>query len=175
MKFPASALLVLLLVPVKSALCQESRWDQLMKRSPGRKIELVDGQAGTLQGQLVSIDEQGLTLRRKEGVSKTVARAETPQAAKIKAKVQKRGTGEKSPVKVTLANGAEIKGCVSKIEESSFTVTDKKTGQISTIPYADVEKIRGPGLSKGGKIALVVVGVAVVALVAIGVAVGHAD
>lgn len=108
------------------------------------------------------------------GTTQVQAR-ETPQAAKIKAKVQKRRTGEKSQVKVRLVNGAEVKGYVSKIEESSFTVTDKKTGQISTIPYTDVEKIRGPGLSKGGKIALVVVGVAVVALVAIGVAVGHAD
>lgn len=100
---------------------------------------------------------------------------ETPQAAKIKAKVQKRGTGERSQVKARLVNGPEVKGYVSKIEESSFAVTDKKTGQITTIPYADVEKIRGPGLSKGAKVALVVVGVAVVVLVAIGVAVGHAD
>jgi hypothetical protein len=46
---------------------------------------------------------------------------ETPQAAKIKAKVQKRGIGTKSQVKVKLANGTEVKGYVSKIEESSFT------------------------------------------------------
>jgi sRNA-binding regulator protein Hfq len=100
---------------------------------------------------------------------------ETPQAAKIKAKVQKRGTGEKSRVKVKLANGTEVKGCVSKIEETSFTVTDKKTGQTTIVAYADVQKVQGPGLSKGGKIALVAIGVGVVVLVAIGVAVGHAD
>jgi len=100
---------------------------------------------------------------------------ETPRAANVKAKVQKRGIGEKSQVKVKLVNGAEVKGYVSKIEESSFTVTDKKTGQTTTVPYADVQKVQGPGLSKGGKIALVAIGVGVVALVAIGVAVGHAD
>ena len=76
MKFSASALLVLLLVPVESALCQESLWDKLMKLSPGSKMEVVDAQSGTIQGQLVSIDEQSLTLRRKEGVSETVARAD---------------------------------------------------------------------------------------------------
>lgn len=76
MKFLASALLVLLLVPVESAPCQESPWDKLMKLSAGSKMEVVDGQAGTMQGQLVSIDEQGLTLRRKEGVSETIARSD---------------------------------------------------------------------------------------------------
>lgn len=104
-----------------------------------------------------------------------VQKQEAAQVANTKAKLEKQGTGEKSQVKVKLVNRAEVKGYVSKIEGSSFTVTDKKTGQITTIPYADVEKIRGPVLSKGGKIAFVVVAVAVVVLVAIGVAVGHAD
>jgi hypothetical protein len=76
---------------------------------------------------------------------------------------------------MNLANGTEVKGYISKIEESSFTVTDKKTDQTTTVPYADVQRIGGPGLSRGGKIALVAVGVGVVVLVAIGVAVGHAD
>jgi len=91
---------------------------------------------------------------------------ETPQATKIKAKVQKRGTGEKSRVKVKLANGTEVKGYVSKIEETSFTVTDKKTGQTTAVLYADVQKIQGPGLSKGDKILIGVgVGVAVFGIV----------
>lgn len=89
---------------------------------------------------------------------------ETPQAAKVKARVQKRGAGEKSSVRAKLVNGNEVKGYISKIEETSFTVTDKKTGQITTILYSDVQKIRGPGLSKGDKIALVAVGVAALAL-----------
>lgn len=86
---------------------------------------------------------------------------ETPQAAKIKAKVQKRGTGGTSQIKVKLVNGTEVKGYISKIEEKSFVVTDKKAGQTTTVPYADVQKIRGPGLSKGDKI-LIGIGVGVV-------------
>ena len=107
--------------------------------------------------------------------SQQVQKQEAAQVAKTRAKVQKRGTGEKSQVKVKLVNGGEVKGYVSKIEESSFIVTDKKTGQTTAVAYADVQKIQGAGLSKGAKIALVAVGVAVVVLVAIGVAVGHAD
>jgi hypothetical protein len=90
---------------------------------------------------------------------------ETPQAAKIKAKVQNRGIGKNSRVKAKLVNGAEVKGYISKIEETSFIVTDKKTGQATTVPYADVQKIQGPGLSKGDKILIGVgVGVAVFVL-----------
>ena len=87
---------------------------------------------------------------------------ETPQAAKIKAKVQMRGIGENARVKVKLMNGAEVKGYVSKIEETSFTVTDKKTGQTTAVLYADVQKIQGPGLSNGNKI-LIGIGAGVVA------------
>jgi len=90
------------------------------------------------------------------------------RAAKVKAEVQKRGIGEKSRVKAKLVNEAEVKGYISKIEEASFAVTDKKTGQTTTMLYADVQKIQGPGLSKGVKIAIVAgVGVFIV-LVALG-------
>lgn len=90
MKFPASALLVLLIVPVESALCQESHWDKLIKLSPGSNIEVVDAQSGAIEGQLVSIDDQGLTLRRKGAVTDTIARSDVisvtvkrPSAKKI--------------------------------------------------------------------------------------------
>ncbi len=92
------------------------------------------------------------------------------QAAKVKTEVQKRGIGEKSRVKVRLRNKAEVKGHISKIEDTSFDVTDKNTGRATTIPYADVEKVQGSGLSKGAKIG-VIVGAAVVT-VAVVIAVG---
>jgi len=102
---------------------------------------------------------------------------ETAKAAKIKAKVQKRGIGEKSRVRAKLVNGAEVKGYISKIEEASFTVTDKKTGQTTTISYADVQKIQGPGLSKGDKIligvGLGVAGFGIVAGILVSIASGY--
>lgn len=67
------------------------------------------------------------------------------RASKIEAKVQKRGAGEKSRVKVRLVNGNEIAGYVSKIDMMFFSVTDKKTNQTTTISYEDVQKVGGPG------------------------------
>jgi len=91
---------------------------------------------------------------------------ETAQVAKIKAQVQKRGAGEKSIVRVTLANATQIKGYISKIDESSFDVNDSKTGQATSISYTKVQKVQGPGLSTGAKVAIVVVvAVAVVATI----------
>jgi len=90
---------------------------------------------------------------------------QTSQAAKSKAEVQKRGTGEKSRVRVTFRNGTELKGHISKIDDSFFEVTDQ-SGKVTSIPYADAQKVRGPGLSKGAKIGIVVgVAVAVTAVV----------
>ena len=76
------------------------------------------------------------------------------QAAKIRAAVQKRGVGEKSRVKVKLRDHTEVKGYISKIEDSSFNLTDK-TRQVTTIQYSEVKKIGSAGLSKGAKIGIV--------------------
>src|SRR5215472_14318905 len=80
---------------------------------------------------------------------------EASQAERVKAEVQKRGIGEKSRVKVRLRNKAEVKGYISKIEHAYFDVSNKNTRQTTTVPYTDVEKVSGPGLSKGAKIGLI--------------------
>jgi uncharacterized Zn finger protein len=88
------------------------------------------------------------------------------QVEKIKADVQKHGTGEKARVKVTLRDKTQMKGSIFEIEDSSFSITDKKAGGTKSISYADVERIQGVGLSKGAKIAIGVgVGVAVAVIV----------
>jgi hypothetical protein len=100
------------------------------------------------------------------GVAQATQTAEMFHATKVKASVQKRGIGEKSRVKVKLRNKEEIKGYINKIEDASFDVTDKTTGQATTILYIDVERIQGAGLSKGAKIGIIAgVGVAIVAVV----------
>jgi hypothetical protein len=81
---------------------------------------------------------------------------EGEQASKVKGQIQKRGTGEKATVKVTLRNRTELKGYISQIDADSFQVTGKKNGQVTTIAYTDVDKVRGPGLSKGAQIAIAV-------------------
>jgi len=99
-------------------------------------------------------------------VAQATQAQDASHAAKVKAEVQKRGTGEKSRVKVRLRDKAEVKGYISKIEDASFDVTDKNTGRATTIPYADVEKVQGSGLSKGAKIGIIA-GVAVVTFVVV--------
>ena len=90
----------------------------------------------------------------------------TSQIAKVRAAVQKRGIGEKSRVKVRLRNKEEIRGYISEIEDASFNVTDRSTGQATTVAYANVERVQGVGLSKGAKIGIIVgVGVAIVVVV----------
>lgn len=98
---------------------------------------------------------------------------QTVQDAKVRAEVQKRGVGEKARVRVKLLDGAEVMGYINKIEEASFEVTDKKTAQTTTILYADVQKIRGPGLSKGAKIVIGVVVVVVIMAITSAIAVSR--
>ena len=67
-------------------------------------------------------------------------------------------------------DGTEIKGYISKIEENSFDVTDRKSGKVVAISYVDVDKVRGPGLSKAADIVIgvgIVVGVVVVLIYAL--------
>lgn len=90
---------------------------------------------------------------------------QTSQAARLKAEVQKHGTGEKSRVRVTLRNGSQLKGHISKIDDTFFEVTDQ-SGKVTPVSYADAQKVGGPGLSKAAKIGIVVgVAVAVTAIV----------
>ena len=76
------------------------------------------------------------------------------EASKIKAQIQKRGTGEKATVKITLRDRTEVKGYISQIDADSFQVTDKKTGMASTLIYGAVDRVRGGGLSRGTKIGI---------------------
>ena len=88
------------------------------------------------------------------------------QTEKIKMAIQQRGMGEKAKVKVRLRDKTERKGYISQIDESSFQLTDQKTGQTATIAYDSVEKVRGPGLAKATKIVIFVgVGVAAAAII----------
>ena len=91
--------------------------------------------------------------------------ASNPQLAeKARMEIQKRGVGEKSRVRIRLRDRTEVKGYISQIEETSFQVTDNKTGRVSTITYDSVDRVKGGGLSRGSKIAI---GVGVGAAVAV--------
>jgi Tfp pilus assembly protein PilV len=84
----------------------------------------------------------------------------------IKANVTRRGTGEKARVNVKMLNGTKMKGFISQAGEDSFTLTDSKTKQTSTLAYSDVAQVKKPGLSTTSKI-LIGVGVGVAVTVVI--------
>jgi hypothetical protein len=86
-------------------------------------------------------------------------------AAAIRTEVRRRGVGEKSRVKVSLRDASEVKAYISKIDDSAFEVTDKKSGISKFIAYGDVRKVQGPGLSSGVKIGIVVGVVALAILI----------
>jgi len=90
----------------------------------------------------------------------------TRQEEKSKLQVQKRGVGERSKVRVFLKDNTEVKGYINQIDSDSFQVTDKKSGRVTTIAFADVKNVRG----SGSKTVSVLVGVGVAAAILFGIA-----
>lgn len=114
MKFLATTLVCLFLIPSASTFAQASDWDKLKRLSRGSKIELVETQTGSVSGQLVSIDEHGLTVRRTgsgTGTTETIAREDvekvTVKRPNLKAIAIVAGVGS---VMGTLVGGARCRG-----------------------------------------------------------------
>jgi hypothetical protein len=81
---------------------------------------------------------------------------------KVKAQILHLGVGEASRVTVRLRNNAKMEGYISKTGEDSFEVTNKKTGDATTIAYDDVAQVKRKGLSTGAKVGIgVAIGAAV--------------
>jgi hypothetical protein len=101
--------------------------------------------------------------------------ANIAQAARVKAEVTKRGVGNQSYVRVRLHDGTELKGYISKVDDSSFELADLKSGKLTTISYEEVSKVKRQGLSKPVKI-LIVGGLVAGAMIVLGVAAAcHAE
>lgn len=79
---------------------------------------------------------------------------------KVKAAVAKRGVGKKARVTVKLQDGSKLKGYISQAGEDSFTLTDSKTGQTTTLAYREVKQVKGQG------------GLSTVAKIGIGIGIG---
>jgi hypothetical protein len=80
---------------------------------------------------------------------------EAAQASKVKAAVQKRGISQRSRVRVTMLDGSQVIGRISRIDEEFFDVSDK-AGETTRLQYAEAKKISGMRLSKGAKIGITV-------------------
>ena len=79
---------------------------------------------------------------------------ETRLAEKVKEGISKLGTGPAAHVEVKLRDKTKLKGYVSEAGEDSFVIADEKTGAVSSVPYSQVQQVKGNNLSKAAKIAI---------------------
>jgi hypothetical protein len=96
------------------------------------------------------------------------AEKEAEFAEKVKSEIAKIGVGTDARIKVKLKDGTKLKGCVSEIKDTEFSVTDAKTGKTIPVPYSHAKQVKGNNLSSQFIIGLVVVGAIVASLVIIG-------
>ena len=98
-------------------------------------------------------------------VPRGMAQDRTDSAEEIKAKVVKLGTGPKAEVRVTLKDKKKIQGWLSSIADDHFSVTEKKSGTVTPISYADVSTVKSLRPSKGLTAAVAVVGIGAAVLI----------
>lgn len=97
------------------------------------------------------------------------------ETTKIKTALTKRGTGEKSKVKIELRDGREIKGWIAALNAADFIIADSKTDNRTTIFYKDVAKMKKSGLSLGAKIGIAALAIGATAAIIIAVGVKNLD
>ena len=115
---------------------------------------------------VVALATNSIALPARQATEAPNQTSDSKNAAKVKAEVQKRGIGKQSRLKVTLRDQTEVKGYASQIGDASFQITNPKTQDVTTIAYADVKKVRRPGLSRSVGIAIGI-GVALLIVLAI--------
>ena len=101
--------------------------------------------------------------------------ANDADAARIKIEVEKRLAHKKNHVNIELRNGSKLKGRIEQADENKFTIREDKTNQRTELVYGDVAKVKGQGLGKGAKIAIVVVSAVVVLGVVVYLGIRNAD
>ena len=77
----------------------------------------------------------------------------------------RRGVGH--GVKLIRTDGSEIKGRIVSLGERSVDLQTKGATTTSTVPYAEIARVNGPGLSTGAKVGI---GIGVGVVVSVGIA-----
>ncbi|HSS22138.1 MAG TPA: hypothetical protein VLL54_18860 [Pyrinomonadaceae bacterium] len=77
------------------------------------------------------------------GIQRAGAQTSGDQATeKIRAKVQKMGTGTNAKVEVKLRDNSQLRGYITDSNQDSFTMFDKNSGTNKTISYADTTSVK---------------------------------
>ncbi len=90
------------------------------------------------------------------------AEKEAEFAEKVKSEISKLGVGTDARIKVKLKDGTKLKGYVSEIKDTEFSVTDAKTGKTIPVPYSHAKQVQGNNRLSG-----VLIGIGVVAFIVI--------
>ena len=77
---------------------------------------------------------------------------ETQEVGNVRTQVQKYGA-EKKEVKLILRTGHELKGHISRADDTWFNLTER-SGSVSKLSYEDVTGVHRVGLGTGAKIAI---------------------
>jgi hypothetical protein len=72
---------------------------------------------------------------------------------------------EKKHIVITRRGGTKLNGRISEVNESSFIITDEKTGATSEVKYDDAVQVKTKGNFSTGTKVLIGVGIAVAAVV----------
>jgi hypothetical protein len=95
---------------------------------------------------------------------------------RVRAGILKLGVGPDARVALKLRDNAKLAGYISSSNSDSFVVTSLKTGDVVTVAYHDVTKVKGNNLSTGASIAIgIAIGVGVTLLVLFWYAFTHLD
>ncbi len=86
-------------------------------------------------------------------------------AEKVKTVIAKLGVGPDARIEVKLRDKTKLSGYVSEVSESSFVVTNAKTGATTAVAYPDVKQVKGNNLSTGQKFAIAAVIVGALAII----------
>jgi hypothetical protein len=88
------------------------------------------------------------------------------RAEKTKVAVAKLGTGTDAKVQVKLYDGTKLKGYITEISSTGFSVMNEKTQAVNEVQYSAAKQVKGNNLSTGVKIAIGVgIGIAATILV----------
>jgi hypothetical protein len=85
--------------------------------------------------------------------AKTNPAKEAEHAARVRAQLDKLGTGTDARVKIELRDKTKLEGFLSEAGAEHFVVTDD-TGKATTVAYPQVKRAQGNNLSTGAKIAI---------------------
>lgn len=94
---------------------------------------------------------------------------QTSNIEKVKENIRKLGVGEDARVELKLWDGRKLKGYIREAGVDNFIIADAKTGEVTTVTYAQVRQVKGRNHLSAAKVGLnLAKGAAIVGAIALG-------